>query len=149
MPENQHDIHCGECGADMVLRRSRYGPFYGCTAFPRCKGTHGCHPNLKPMGIPADKETKLLRMDVHAIFDKLWPEVKDRTKCSKRRAKGLAYNWLATFMDMTRDEAHIGRFTADECRTFLSRASSIDTDDVVKKLVEAKKKRKGIRAKNE
>jgi len=30
---------CPRCGASMVLRRGKYGQFYGCSRFPRCKGT--------------------------------------------------------------------------------------------------------------
>lgn len=29
--------HCDKCGAPMKLRSSRYGEFYGCTAYPACK----------------------------------------------------------------------------------------------------------------
>jgi len=32
-------ITCPKCGANMVLRRGKYGQFYGCSRFPRCKGT--------------------------------------------------------------------------------------------------------------
>jgi len=28
---------CEKCGSPMVLRRSRYGAFYGCSAYPECK----------------------------------------------------------------------------------------------------------------
>ncbi len=30
---------CPECGADMAVKRSRFGPFLGCTKYPDCKGT--------------------------------------------------------------------------------------------------------------
>lgn len=30
---------CPRCGAKMVLRRGRYGQFYGCSKYPYCKGT--------------------------------------------------------------------------------------------------------------
>jgi DNA topoisomerase-1 len=30
---------CKECGAPMVLRKSRRGPFLGCSTYPKCKGT--------------------------------------------------------------------------------------------------------------
>ena len=33
------DVHCEQCGASMVLRHSRRGPFYGCSNYPKCKGT--------------------------------------------------------------------------------------------------------------
>ncbi len=31
------DIVCDKCGKPMVLRRSRYGEFYGCSGYPECK----------------------------------------------------------------------------------------------------------------
>ena len=30
---------CPECGAAMAVKRSRFGPFLGCTKYPDCKGT--------------------------------------------------------------------------------------------------------------
>ncbi len=35
LPENE--LHCPECGGVMELRRGRFGPFYSCSAFPRCR----------------------------------------------------------------------------------------------------------------
>lgn len=32
------DITCPNCGAPMVLRTSKYGEFYGCSKYPKCKG---------------------------------------------------------------------------------------------------------------
>lgn len=29
---------CPKCGASMVLRRGKFGQFYGCSRFPRCRG---------------------------------------------------------------------------------------------------------------
>lgn len=31
------DIICDKCGKPMVIRKSRYGEFYGCSGFPECK----------------------------------------------------------------------------------------------------------------
>lgn len=54
---------CPECGARMVLRDSKFGLFYGCASYPRCKATHGAHKATgQPLGIPADGPTKLERM---------------------------------------------------------------------------------------
>ncbi len=30
---------CTRCGSEMVMRRGRYGKFYGCSRYPYCKGT--------------------------------------------------------------------------------------------------------------
>ncbi len=36
-PEIRHDITCDLCGKPMVVRKSRYGKFLGCTGYPECK----------------------------------------------------------------------------------------------------------------
>lgn len=36
------EIHCPRCDSKMVLRNGRNGKFYGCSKFPKCKGTKAC-----------------------------------------------------------------------------------------------------------
>ncbi|MCB8818316.1 topoisomerase DNA-binding C4 zinc finger domain-containing protein [Desulfosporosinus shakirovi] len=31
-----------QCGFKMILRNGKYGPFYGCTQYPKCRGTRNC-----------------------------------------------------------------------------------------------------------
>ncbi len=33
-----HKLPCPECGALLLLRRSKRGQFYGCSRYPECKG---------------------------------------------------------------------------------------------------------------
>ncbi|MBI3724210.1 topoisomerase DNA-binding C4 zinc finger domain-containing protein, partial [bacterium] len=33
------DVKCEKCGSPMAIRRSRRGPFLGCTTYPKCRGT--------------------------------------------------------------------------------------------------------------
>ena len=33
------NVKCPDCGGEMVLRSGQYGVFWGCKAFPACKGT--------------------------------------------------------------------------------------------------------------
>lgn len=91
----------------MALRNSRFGQFYGCTTFPICKGTHGAHPDGRPMGIPADKETRDARVKAHAAFDTLW-----KTNLMKRTD---AYRWVRKAMDLPADKAHISMFSKAQC----------------------------------
>lgn len=106
--------HCGECGSKMVLRKSKYGLFYGCIKYPECKGTHGAHQNSgKPLGIPADEETKEWRVKAHAEFDKFW-----KLYGYKRPE---AYELLQTIMSMSPKEAHISRFNIDDCKKLLKK----------------------------
>ncbi len=39
---------CEACGRPMALKRSRYGPFYGCTGYPECKQTRRIGPAPAP-----------------------------------------------------------------------------------------------------
>lgn len=38
-------IECPLCGGPMVLRSGRYGDFYGCASYPKCKGTRKMEGN--------------------------------------------------------------------------------------------------------
>lgn len=37
--EMQPEVCCPNCGAPMIRRKGKYGEFYGCSDFPRCRGT--------------------------------------------------------------------------------------------------------------
>ena len=37
--KTQPQIQCPKCGSEMVKRKGMYGEFYGCSDFPRCRGT--------------------------------------------------------------------------------------------------------------
>ena len=100
-------VLCADCGAPMQLRSSRYGPFYGCTRFPECDGTHGAHPDGAPLGQPADHHTRRARIQAHEAFDDLWK--------AGRMKRRTAYHWMQRAMHLPPERAHIGRFTAGQC----------------------------------
>jgi len=104
---------CPECGEPMRLKSSRYGPFYGCSRWPECTATHGAHPDGKPLGIPADTETKQWRIRAHAAFDAIWKHQRSK------KARGRAYRWMQMAMNMGEAEAHIGRFTKEQCQLLI------------------------------
>jgi ssDNA-binding Zn-finger/Zn-ribbon topoisomerase 1 len=109
-PGARQDLLCGECQAKMDLRTSpKFArPFYGCTRFPECKGTHGAHPNGAPLGIPANHDTKQSRRQAHAVFDQIWKQhlVKNRW---------AAYNWMRQAMSLSESQAHISMFNSQQC----------------------------------
>lgn len=37
--ENAENPECPDCGRSMCIREGKYGEFYGCPAFPQCRGT--------------------------------------------------------------------------------------------------------------
>lgn len=93
----------------MDLRPSRFGLFYSC---PRgCDVKVGAHPDGRPKGIPADKETRQARISAHAAFDRLWNE--------GPLTRSGAYRWLQERLSMTSEEAHIGQFTTEQCTTLI------------------------------
>jgi len=99
---------CPDCGSSMVLRDSKYGPFYGCVEFPKCKASHGAHKKTgEPLGTPADAKTKKARIRAHDVFDQLWK--------GQHMSRSEAYAWMQEAMDMSEDEAHIGNFTEEQC----------------------------------
>lgn len=101
---------CPEPGCESLLRRrqSRYGLFYGCSAWRStgCTGGIGCHPDGRSLGVPADKETKRARIEAHTAFDGLWK--------GGRMSRGSAYRWLAQRMGLR--EVHMAELDKGDCR---------------------------------
>ena len=103
-------VLCGECGSVMVLREGCYGKFYGCS-IARCDGTHSAHPSGKPLGIPANKELRLLRVEAHKVFDE-WCIL-------NKMSRSDGYKALQGAMGLSSKEAHFGRFDKEQCLKFL------------------------------
>ncbi len=101
-------LRCPDCGGIMSLKPSRFGLFYGCGNWPMCDCTHGAHPDGRPLGIPATRKVRELRMKVHALFDPLWLE-------RGKRAREGAYLLLQRLMDMEERDCHIARFNGMQC----------------------------------
>lgn len=120
---------CPECGADMVLRDGKFGKFYGCERYPECTGAHGAHQKtMKPLGVPADSNTRKLRVRAHKALDKFWKKLPEKERGDKRR---WAYRWLAQQMGMTEKECHIGRFTAEQCLKVIEICSKMKPTDML------------------
>ena len=104
---------CPECGAPMALGsyKSTGNPYYRCRHWPDCRGSHGAHADGSPLGIPANQATKTMRIAAHDVFDRLWKR--------GRMTRSHAYHWMAHHLRMTREEAHIGRFTTEQCSALI------------------------------
>jgi ssDNA-binding Zn-finger/Zn-ribbon topoisomerase 1 len=105
-------LPCPECDGRLLRKKAKGDkPFYGCENWPRCRGSHGAHPDGSPLGIPADAETKRMRHAAHEVFDSLWKE-------GPLTRKG-AYVWMRQALGMTVDEAHIGNFDIATCKRLI------------------------------
>lgn len=63
--------NCPKCGRAMILRPSgKFGPFYGCTGFPKCKGTAPCKRQaVAPSTVkPADRKAVVGSPQQQAIW---------------------------------------------------------------------------------
>lgn len=111
-------MKCPECGADMILRETKKfttkdgkaKKFYGCERWPACKGTHGAHPDGKPLGIPGNAETKIWRHKAHTAFDEAFKDIKRRHR----------YKELQRLMGLNEADAHIGRFDIEQCKRLIA-----------------------------
>ncbi len=106
----KHRIACGQCGRPMNL----WGYHYTC---PHCGVKHRAHPNGEPTGVPGDQKTAQARMKAHKAFDQIWK--------SGKVSRQQAYTILRRIMGMTIQEAHIGRFTWEQCQFLIARLGEL------------------------
>lgn len=106
------------CGSRMVLKKGRFGLFYGCEAWPQCDGAAAAHEDGRPMSRPSNKETRAARVRAHKVFDLLW-----KVDGWKRTE---AYAWMAKAMDITKEEAHIGQLDRAQCERLIELVKGID-----------------------
>jgi len=60
-PEIREDVKCEKCGKPMVVRRSRRGPFLGCSGYPKCRSIL----NLDQDGNIVKKAAKAEKRPIH------------------------------------------------------------------------------------
>lgn len=118
-PKNVAKLTCPDCGEPMELLWTRRCRYYRCSAYPHCCVTHGAHPDGMPMGTPADKETRGWRIAAHGAFDRLWMQP---GACMEREQ---AYQWMMYALGLTRAQAHIGRFDAEQCRRLITKVKEV------------------------
>jgi DNA topoisomerase-1 len=46
------DVMCNLCGKPMIIKKSRFGPFLGCSGYPECKNTRRLGKDGKPVPLP-------------------------------------------------------------------------------------------------
>ncbi len=109
----EENLECPECGAQLILKESRYGKFYGCETWhdTKCPGSIGAHPDGRPLGRLANQQTKRARQRAHVVFNKLW-EVAGLTRKQ-------AYAWMRREMGLSKEEGHIAMFDTAQCEQLI------------------------------
>ncbi|MBI5863787.1 MAG: type I DNA topoisomerase [Planctomycetes bacterium] len=67
LPELGQRLSCPECGSEMLLKRGRFGPFYSCTGFPRCRFVSNLRGDAKKAAeelLPAPARPKPIPTDI-------------------------------------------------------------------------------------
>lgn len=111
----EYELLCPECGSNMVLRKSRFGLFYGCQEFEieGCKGRISADKDGTPAELPSDQQTKTARIIAFECFEKLWK--------SGAMDKRTAFSWACDRMGRKRSNFNIANFTIVECETFINK----------------------------
>ena len=74
-----------------------------------CNARVGCHKGTnRPLGNVANEVLRLKRRETHQVFDSFW----QKNGMSRTRA----YKWLASQMNLSEKDAHIGGFEMDQCQ---------------------------------
>ncbi|MDQ2079522.1 zinc-finger-containing protein [Xanthobacteraceae bacterium Astr-EGSB] len=119
-------LACPYCGnaAALVTGREVYPhrgdrdliekPFWACLP---CGAWVGCHPGTtSPLGRLANAELRKAKMAAHAAFDPFWKAKMRRDGVPKKKARGLAYKWLAGQLGIAREDCHVGMMDVETCR---------------------------------
>lgn len=99
---------CPDCGKRMFLQKSRRR--YRCEDYPKCRGSHGAHPDGSPMGIAVPREVRLLRAEVHSRLNANW-NYRDRND------RARMYDWLRK----NSKSGHVAQMNEGELRNLLTK----------------------------
>lgn len=72
-----HEYPCPDCGGRLILSLTAKGLGYICEnkdTEMKCKGNAGAHDDGRPMGTPGTREVRVLRTQLHYLFDPLWKQ---------------------------------------------------------------------------
>lgn len=116
-------MKCPDCGSDLILRETskiktkdgKNRKFYGCTKWPVCSGTHGADLEGNPLGIPADRKTRLLRIKAHELLNVKYGHLKMKHQYGK-------VSWI---MKLSGEDAHIAKFNSAQCLALIDKLSRI------------------------
>jgi hypothetical protein len=113
---------CDYCGKPATLLASSaslyegndFGPAWFCPCRPAWVG---CHPGTtRALGRLADADLRKAKIAAHAAFDQLWRGKMRRDACSKGKARGIGYAWLADQLGIDTAACHIGMFDVATCQ---------------------------------
>jgi DNA topoisomerase-1 len=89
------DVMCHLCDKPMVLKKGRFGPFYGCSDYPTCKGTRRIGKDGKPVPLPEPTGVECPRCHEGELLKRRGRFGRPFYSCSRYPACEYAVNDLA------------------------------------------------------
>lgn len=118
-------VVCDYCGSEAELvggdviyphRPDLAGKkIWRCSPCDAYVGTHQ-DSDAKPLGRLANRDLREAKIAAHAAFDPLWRAKVRRDGCSRSKARGKGYKWLAGQLGIEAKDCHIGMFDVETCR---------------------------------
>jgi len=121
-PKFTGKVFCDYCGAKAELKDSSeiYGnaewargkKVWVCSRYPECDAYVGAHSATQaPLGRLADPMLRQWKKMAHVEFDALWKEM--------GMERGEAYEWMQNNLNLSPEEAHIGKFDVEMCQSLI------------------------------
>ena len=114
-------VACPYCGQPAKLVDSAtvyhgrsYGMIWDCRPCDAYVGVHKNSRDFKPLGRLANRELRGWKQRAHAAFDPLWLGLGAKMK------RWEAYAFMQQAMGLTSEDAHIGKFTVEDCKNLVS-----------------------------
>lgn len=131
MSTDPKPVRCTHCGAPAQLHLSSaafyagrdFGPVWVCEP---CSALVGCHKGTtNALGKPANKATRDLRKQAHAVFDPLWEAKVRLSGCSRTAARRAAYTWLAGQLGIHPGTCHISWMGSEELERVIAVCTAV------------------------
>lgn len=113
---------CPYCGNDcdyvdsIEVYRESYGMIYICRP---CQAWVNVHKGSdQAFGFVAKSDLRDLRHQTHLLFDPLWQKKVSMGE-SRRKSQIAARRWMAEFMGISIEEAHIGMMDNEQCKKLI------------------------------
>lgn len=116
MSSKKSDVACNYCHQPASLRKGEQIPGDIGIFMPRkyywicfgCNAWVGCHHETnEPYGTLANAKLRLLRRQLHWLFDPIWE--------NRSLSRKQAYVWLASRLSIPAHKCHIGQFDETTC----------------------------------
>lgn len=132
-----NSLTCADCEHPMHLctRKGWTYPSGGKRLIYRCENcgaTHGADRDGTPNGKPGDLKTRVARGLAHKALDPLWQE--------GHVPRRWSYYAVMALMDLSKEEAHIARFTRHQCEQLVERLEAHTTEELVKLVHKTRRK---------